>query len=47
VLKHAGHAAAPANCTSQVKDMAEYVSPFSEAAGVADIIEHYAGLGDR
>jgi hypothetical protein len=47
MLERAGHAAAPANCAPQVKDMAEYVSPFSETAGVADIIEHYAGLGDR
>lgn len=41
ILKAAGHAAAPANCTPNVKAIAEYISPYPMVEGVLDIIAHY------
>ncbi|MGI6148181.1 MAG: HAD-IIB family hydrolase [Firmicutes bacterium] len=41
ILKAAGHAAAPANCTPNVQSIAEYVSPYSMVEGVLDIITNY------
>lgn len=39
ILKAAGKAAAPANCTPNVRAIADYVSPEPMVAGVVDILE--------
>ncbi len=45
ILQAAGHAAAPANCTPNVKAIAEYVSPYPMVEGVLDIVSHYTKQG--
>ncbi|HHT72132.1 MAG TPA: HAD family phosphatase [Firmicutes bacterium] len=41
ILRAAGHAAAPANCTPNVQAIAEYISPYPMVEGVLDIVAHY------
>jgi hydroxymethylpyrimidine pyrophosphatase-like HAD family hydrolase len=40
-LRLVGHAAVPANATSEVKAVAHYVSPQATSAGVHDILDHW------
>jgi len=41
ILNAAGHAAAPANCTPNVRAIAEYISAYPMVEGVLDILNHY------
>lgn len=36
-----GHSAAPANATTEVKAVVEYVSPYDDGDGVVDILRHW------
>lgn len=41
-LSHIGHKAAPANATKDLRKIGlDYISPFAEAEGVADILRHF------
>lgn len=47
ILRAAGHAAAPANCTPNVRAVAEYISPYPMVEGVLDIVAHYTAESEK
>lgn len=44
MLSLVGHPTGPANADENVRQLAEYVSPFETTHGVVDIIHHYTGI---